>query len=239
MLEPQAKPKKIEAAFFDVDNTICRGSSTFLFGVTAFKHGFFTRKDLYRFGWQQFKFIRMGESPKSIGQVLDNALALIGGHKVADFIAMSDEVYREQISKRLWPETVRIAQEHIRAGREVWLVTAAPIEIAQKIAQELGLTGGLGTIVARENGVFTGKLDGKPLHGKAKRKAVRALSKERNISLRKSFAYSDSANDLPMLTMVGHAVAVNPDKVLARHAKAAGWQIFDFKKRELKVHRKK
>ncbi|MFM6980550.1 MAG: HAD family hydrolase [Micrococcales bacterium] len=238
MPKDTSKPKKIEAAFFDVDNTIVRGSSTFMFGLTAFKHGFFTRKDLYRFGWQQFKFIRMGESPKSMSQVLDNALPLIGGHKVEDFKAMSDEVYREQISKRLWPETVRIAQQHVKEGREVWLVTAAPLEIAEKIAQELGLTGGLGTMVARENGIFTGKLVGKPLHGKAKRKAIKALAEERHISLKRSFAYSDSANDLPMLTMVGKAVAVNPDKLLEQHAKAAGWQILDFKKRELKVHKK-
>lgn len=238
MPKPSAKPKKIEAAFFDVDNTIVRGSSTFMFGLTAFKHGFFTRKDLYRFGWQQFKFIRRGESPKSMAQVLDNALPLIGGHKVAEFKAMSDEVYREQISKRLWPETVRIAQQHIKDGREVWLVTAAPVEIAEKIAQELGLTGGLGTKVESANGVFTGKLVGKPLHGKAKGKAVKALAEERNISLKKSYAYSDSANDLPLLTMVGHAVAVNPDKLLQQHAKAAGWKILDYKKRELKVNRK-
>lgn len=151
---------------------------------------------------------------------------------------MSDEVYREQISKRLWPETVRIAQDHIKAGREVWLVTAAPQEIADKIALELGLTGGLGTAVESEGGVFTGKLEGKPLHGKAKRKAVKALAELRHISLKRSYAYSDSANDLPMLTMVGHAVAVNPDKLLLQHAKAAGWPILDFKKRDLKQNRK-
>lgn len=238
MPKDTAKPKKIEAAFFDVDNTIVRGSSTYMFGITAFSHGFFTRKDLYRFGWQQFKFIWRGESPKSMGQVLDNALPLIGGHPVSDFKAMSDEVYREQISKRLWPETVRIAQQHVKDGREVWLVTAAPLEIAEKIAHELGLTGGLGTVVESKDGIFTGKLVGKPLHGKAKRKAVKALALERHISLKRSFAYSDSANDLPMLTMVGHPVAVNPDKILSQHAKAAGWKILDFKKRELKQNRK-
>ena len=238
MPKPNAKPKKIEAAFFDVDNTIVRGSSTYMFGLTAFKHGFFTRKDLYKFGWQQFRFIWRGESPKSMGQVLDNALPLIGGHRVEDFQAMSDEVYREQIAKRLWPETVRIAQDHVKAGREVWLVTAAPTQIAEKIAHELGLTGGLGTIVESIDGEFTGKLFGKPLHGKAKRKAVKALAEQRHISLKRSFAYSDSVNDLPMLTAVGHAIAVNPDKVLTRYAKAAGWQILDFKKRELKQNRK-
>lgn len=207
-----------------------------MFGLTAFKHGFFTRKDLVRFGWQQFKFIWRGESANSVSSIKDKALALIEGHKVSEFEAMGDEVYTEQISKRLWPESVRIAQEHIKAGREVWLVTATPQEIADKIAHKLGLTGGLGTIVGRENGIFTGELVGQPLHGKAKRKAVKALAKERGISLKRSYAYSDSRNDLPMLTLVGNAVVVNPDNLLKEHAKAAGWPILDFKKRDLKTN---
>jgi HAD superfamily hydrolase (TIGR01490 family) len=134
---------------------------------------------------------------------------------------------------------VRIAQRHVREGREVWLVSAAPIEIARVIAHRLGLTGGLGTIIGQKDGIFTGELQGEALHGKAKRKAVRSLAKERNISLKRSYAYSDSHNDLPMLTAVGHAVAVNPDKTLTVHAKAAGWKILDFKRRELKANRVK
>ncbi|MFM6963738.1 MAG: HAD family hydrolase [Micrococcales bacterium] len=110
-------------------------------------------------------------------------------------------------------------------------------EIADVIAQRLGLTGGLGTIVERKDGILTGKLVGKPLHGKAKYKAMKKLAAERNISLRRSYAYSDSQNDLPMLTHVGHPVAVNPDKLLKAHAKAAGWKILDFKKRELRANR--
>ncbi|MEN9753443.1 MAG: hypothetical protein RL670_1134, partial [Actinomycetota bacterium] len=142
------------------------------------------------------------------------------------------------IKPKLWPETVRLAQKHVREGREVWLVTASPIEVAQAIAHRLGLTGGLGTLIARENGVLTGELDGVALHGKAKRKAVKQLAKERNISLKRSYAYSDSHNDLPMLTAVGHPVAVNPDKILAIYAKAADWKILDFKRRELKANKK-
>ncbi|MEI8232030.1 MAG: haloacid dehalogenase-like hydrolase, partial [Actinomycetes bacterium] len=86
--------------------------------------------------------------------------------------------------------------------------------------------------------ILTGALIGKPLHGKEKAKAIKKLAKDRGFSLRKSFAYSDSHNDLPMLTTVGHAVAVNPDKLLKIYAKAAGWKIYDFKRRELRAARK-
>ncbi|MEI6590752.1 MAG: HAD-IB family hydrolase, partial [Actinomycetes bacterium] len=231
------KPPKIEAAFFDVDNTLLRGSSIFLFGKAAFKRKFFSRQDFWNFAWHQMRFIARGETANSLQQIRDRALALVAGHKVESLASLTDEVYDFYISPKLWPETVRLAQKHVREGREVWLVTAAPAEIAKVIAHRLGLTGGLGTLIARENGVLTGELEGVALHGKAKRKAVKRLAKERNISLRNSYAYSDSHNDLPMLTAVGHAVAVNPDKILTVHARAAGWKILDFKRRELKANK--
>lgn len=228
------KPKKIEAAFFDVDNTLIRGSSSFLFGKAAYDKGFFSRKELWRFAWHQFRFIWRGESAKTLTQIKDRALDLIAGHRVEEFTALTELAYEDYITPKLWPETVRLAKAHIAAGREVWLVTATPTEIAEIMAHKLGLTGGLGTTVGRKNGIITGKLTGKALHGKAKAKAVRQLAKDRNISLRRSYAYSDSHNDLPMLSKVGHPIAVNPDKILTAHAKAAGWKILDFKKRDLK-----
>lgn len=229
--------KKIEAAFFDVDNTILRGSSSFLFGKCAYQRKFFTRKDLWSFAWHQMRFIAIGENNNTLEKIKDRALALVAGHKASDLMALTDDVYDNHIKPKLWPETVRLAKMHIAEGREVWLVTATPQEIADVIARRLGLTGALGTVLETKDGLLTGNLIGKALHGKAKRKAVRALAKDRNISLRKSYAYSDSHNDLPMLTLVKHAVAVNPDKILAVHAKAAGWRILDFKKRELRANK--
>ena len=229
--------EKIEAAFFDVDNTILRGSSTFLFGKAAFQRKFFSRKDFWNFAWHQARFIARGETAKTMNEIKDRALGLIAGHHVEELASLTELVYDDYISPKLWPETVRLAQQHIKDGREVWLITAAPVEIAEVIAHKLGLTGGLGTIVERKDGILTGKLVGKPLHGKAKYKAMKFLAKERNISLKRSYGYSDSYNDLPLLTHVGHPVAVNPDKVLKTHAEAAGWKILDFKKRELRANR--
>jgi HAD superfamily hydrolase (TIGR01490 family) len=232
-------PRKIEAAFFDVDNTILRGSSSFLFGKAAFKKGFFKRRDFWRMAWEQARFISRGEKLNSLDVIRDKALSLVAGHRAVDLTDLTDLVYKEYISPKLWPETVRIAQEHIKAGREVWLVTATPKEIAEVIAHRLGLTGGLGTLVeVGADGVLTGKLVGQTLHGKAKRKAVKALAVERNISLKRSYAYSDSVNDLPMLNAVGNPNCVNPDVALRFYAKEASWPILDFKKRELRANKK-
>lgn len=231
-------PRKIEAAFFDVDNTLLRGSSSFLFGKAAFRKGFFTRKDFWRMAWQQAQFIRKGEK-NNLNVIRDRALSIISGHRATDLTDLTDEVYENYISPKLWPETVRLAKDHIAAGREVWLVTATPKEIADVIAHRLGLTGGLGTIVeVGADGIITGKLVGQTLHGKAKRKAITALAKERNISLRRSFAYSDSVNDLPMLNAVGNPTAINPDVALRYYANEAGWPILEFKKRELRANKK-
>ena len=239
MPETPKKPRKIEAAFFDVDNTILRGSSSFLFGKAAFKKGFFKRRDFWKMAWEQARFISRGEKLNSLDVIRDKALSLIQGHRAVDLTDLTDIVYNEYISPKLWPETVRIAQDHIKAGREVWLVTATPKEIADVIAHRLGLTGGLGTIVeVGADGILTGKLIGKTLHGKAKRKAVRTLAKERNISLKRSYAYSDSVNDLPMLTAVGNPNCINPDVALRYYANEAGWPILDFKKRELRANKK-
>lgn len=232
----KSRPSKIEAAFFDVDNTILRGSSTFLWGQAAFRYGYFSRKDLWRFAYQQFKFIWRGEGATNLSKLLDKALSLIEGHSATSLTAMADEVYNKYFKPKLWPETVRLAKAHVAAGREVWLVTAAPQEIADVLAHRLGLTGGLGTLIERDGDMLTGKLVGKTLHGKAKRRAIKTLAKDRHISLKRSYAYSDSSNDLPMLTAVGHAVVVNPDKRLEAHAKAAGWPMLDFKRRELKAN---
>jgi HAD superfamily hydrolase (TIGR01490 family) len=228
---------KLAAAFFDVDNTILRGSSSFLFGKSAFERKFFSRKDFWRFAWHQFVFIWKGENNTKLSALKDRALALVEGQLVSDLQILVDEVYDKHIKLKLWPETVRLAKDHIKQGREVWLVTAAPQELGDVIAHELGLTGAIGTKVERKNGILTGRLVGKPIHGPQKRKAIVELAKDRNLSLKRSYAYSDSQNDLPMLTAVGHPVAVNPDKILTRYAKAADWPIYDFKKRELKANR--
>jgi HAD superfamily hydrolase (TIGR01490 family) len=233
---PKSEPKqhKIEAAFFDVDNTLVRGSTSILFGKVAFAGGALKRRDLWRFAYEQVMFVRRGEKNSTMASFKDRALSITKGHSITELRDLMPKVYREEIKPRLWPGTVRAVKEHLALGHEVWLITAAPQELGQLIADDLGATGALGTIVGHKDGVLTGELVGDPLHGQAKRKAARKLAKERNISLKRSFAYSDSVNDLPLLTLVGNPIVVNPDKVLKRYADAAGWDILRFKRKDLR-----
>ena len=230
----QSKKPKKSAAFFDVDNTLVCGSTSILFGKVAFAGGSVKRRDVWRFLWEHVMFIRRGEKNSKMAGIKDRALSLTKGHSVEELRGLIDEVYESEIKPRLWPRTVERVNHHLSQGHEVWLVTAAPVELAEKIAQDLGATGALGTIVGHDGEVLTGELVGDPLHGKAKRRAVKKLAEERGIGLGKSWAYSDSVNDLPMLSAVGNAVAVNPDAQLRRYAVAAGWEILKQYRRELR-----
>ncbi|MBN9619433.1 MAG: HAD family phosphatase, partial [Actinobacteria bacterium] len=102
-------------------------------------------------------------------------------------------------------------------------------ELATIIARRLDLTGALGTVAESAGGVYTGRLVGDVLHGEAKAAAVRELAAREGLDLERCSAYSDSINDLPMLSLVGRAVAVNPDSALRAEAKRRGWEIRDFR----------
>lgn len=133
------------------------------------------------------------------------------------------------MADRVWAGSHALARSHLDAGHRVWLVTAAPIELGRVIAQRLGLTGAIGTVAEVRDGTYTGRLVGDLMHGPAKAEAVRRLSDVERLDLRRCTAYSDSANDLPMLTAVGAAVAVNPDAELLREARLRGWPVHDFR----------
>lgn len=232
---PETASNKKVAAFFDVDNTLVRGSVSILFGKVAFAGGNIKRRDIWRFMWEHLRFIRRGEKNSKMANIKDRALSLTKGHSVAELRGLIDQVYASEIKPRLWPRSVEMLKYHMAQGHEVWLVSAAPVELVEAIAKDLGANGALGTLVGHDGDVLTGELVGDPLHGKTKLKAVEKLASERGIDLSESYGYSDSTNDLPLLTAVGHPVAVNPDPQLRRYAAAAGWEILSQHRSELKT----
>jgi HAD superfamily hydrolase (TIGR01490 family) len=218
------------AAFFDVDNTMMVGASIFHFARGLAARKFFTTADLAGFAWQQLKF-RVGgrETAYSTTTGRDTALSFVAGRGVSEITELGEEIYDELMADRIWAGTRALAQMHLDAGQRVWLVTATPVELALIIARRLGLTGALGTVAESVEGIYTGRLVGEILHGPAKAHAVRALAVTEGLDLRRCTAYSDSVNDVPMLSAVGTAVAVNPDSELRDVAKERGWQIRDFR----------
>ncbi|HTZ43699.1 MAG TPA: HAD-IB family hydrolase [Jatrophihabitans sp.] len=217
------------AAFFDVDNTMVVGASIYHFAKGLAARKFFSTADLRRFLWQQVKFRAGGEGPENISKARESALAFVAGKSVAEIVAMSEEIYDEVIAARIYSGTRALAQQHLDAGERVWLVTATPEELARIIARRLNLTGALGTRAEEQDGLFSGRLIGDLLHGEAKAAAVRELAVREGLDLAQCTAYSDSINDLPMLSLVGRPVAINPDSALRNEARRHGWEIRDFR----------
>ena len=206
------------------------GASIFHFAKGMAARKFFTWRDVLGFSWKQTRLRVVGERHHDMHSTRESALAFVAGKRVEDIVALGEEIYDDDdLDDQIWPGTEALARAHLDAGERVWLVTATPVELATIIAERLGLTGALGTVAEIEDGVFTGHLCGEVLHGEAKAAAITTLAAREGLDLSRCSAYSDSINDVPMLSLVGHAVAVNPDSALRAEARRRGWEIRDFR----------
>ena len=227
--QPVPEPDPAAGAFFDLDNTIMRGASIYYFARGLAARKLFGARDLAKFAWGQVSFRMSGEKLGHLDAAREAALAFVAGHEVNEIVTLGEEIYDELMADRIWEGTRRLAQRHLEAGQRVWLVTATPVELADIVAARLGFTGALGTVAEVVDGRYTGRLVGELLHGPAKAAAIEALAKREGLDLSRCSAYSDSANDVPMLTIVGHPNAVNPDTALRNHARREGWPVHDFR----------
>jgi HAD superfamily hydrolase (TIGR01490 family) len=212
-------------AFFDVDNTLLRGASVYYVGRAAFRRGLISWRDVSVFAWHQFRFLAVGENHRHLRSARTRALGLVRGHRLDTIVELTRDVYLEDIVPNLLAEMVERAKSHVTQGHEVWLVTATPTLLADVIVEGIGVTGALGTGVEISDGRFTGEILGDLMHGPEKARVAVAFAADRGADLADCVAYSDSANDIPLLEAVGTAVAVNPDKRLAAHAVRRGWQV--------------
>jgi len=197
-----------------------------------YRRGFYTWRDIAGFALGQVTFRVTGaEGKRGMEAARESALAFIEGKSQADMLQLGQDIVVEVIGPRIYPGMRRVIDVHHVNGDRTYLVTAAPRELAERIAAYLGMDGALGTQGELVDGVYTGRLIGPVLHGPAKLDAVVGLAAEEGIDLRDSSAYSDSVNDRPMLEGVGHPVAVNPDRQLRDLAAQRGWPVQDFRKR--------
>jgi HAD superfamily hydrolase (TIGR01490 family) len=178
-----------------------------------------------------------GSSDRSTDGVRDRILGSVRGLRQDDLVALNAEVLPKLLAK-IRPEARRLLDLHRHAGRNTYIVSAAPVEIVESLAHSLGMTAGIGTRGRVVDGVYTGELDGPFCYGPGKVVAMADIARWDALDLGQCYAYSDSASDLPMLQAVGHPVAVNPDGRLARHARELGWPIVHFRQRTKSVIRR-
>lgn len=216
------------AAFFDVDNTVVRGSTMYCMARGMISRGIFPPKQIANLVYRQARFVLTNaEKATDLTTIVTEAQRLVAGRQVSQVREFGELIFADVVVPRIWPEVTELIAEHRDAGREVWLLTSTGQEIADMLAMHVGATGALGTRSETADGVYTGRLAGPVMHGPAKTQAARELAAERGIDLTASYAYSDSANDIPLLALVGHPTAVNPDGKLRTHAAEQGWGVLD------------
>ncbi|NIA24449.1 MAG: HAD-IB family hydrolase [Gammaproteobacteria bacterium] len=222
------------AAFFDLDRTLISGSSVFAFGMAAWRHGMVTTNQLLGDAVNAVLFRLGGYSDEKADAVRDRILEAIKGKPVTDVEELGDEVIA-QLLDGVRRESQALIDLHHEAGRDTYIVSASPIEIVREFAEAVGMTGGIGTVSEIADGVYTGRLSEPFCYGKGKATAISKLASERGYDLRLCYAYSDSVSDLPMLELVGHPVAVNPDRALESIAYHRGWPIIEFSRTAKRV----
>lgn len=222
------------AAFFDLDRTLISGSSVFAFGMAAWRHGMVTTKELASDGLNAILFRLGGSTDEKANAVRDRILEAIRGRHVSELEELGDEVIA-QLLDAVRRESQALIDLHHEAGRETFIVSASPVEIVREFAKAVGLSGGIGTVSEITSGVYTGELSEPFCYGKGKAVAIEKLASQRGYDLRLCYAYSDSISDLPMLELVGHPVAVNPDRALESIASQRGWPIIEFSKTAKRV----
>lgn len=139
-----------------------------------------------------------------------------------------EEVLEEVITPLIYAEALDLIRDHRSAGRLICIVSSSPEEIVAPMAVLVQADRHIATLPRIEDGHYTGELEFYA-YGQAKADAIRELAETEGIDLTGSFAYSDSATDLPMLETVGNPVAVNADKPLRRVAVERGWRLEQFR----------
>jgi HAD superfamily hydrolase (TIGR01490 family) len=220
------------AAFFDLDKTLIPGSSLFLLARGLYERDLFRVRDILRFGWGQMMFRLGTERAGDMEMSRSSTLEFVTGRSQQELQSWGREIAEERLLPRVYEDIMRVIEDHRARGDLTFLVTAAPIELADLLAECLGMTGSVATVSEVDrDGYYTGRLAGPVMHGPEKAKGVAAKAAEHGVDLAECAAYSDSINDLPLLQSVGYPHAVNPEPELRRIALRRGWPIHELRTR--------
>ena len=218
------------AAFFDLDRTVLRRSSALALAGSFRERGVIGRRQLAKAAFWQLLFVARGASADAVRRMAEDGLMLLRGFTPEEMRALVAEAMEPVLKPLVYREPLDLVHRHRARGEPVYIVSAALQEIVDGLADELGFDGALGTICEVEDGVYTGRPI-RALHAEAKAEAVRELAAREDIDLDVSTAYSDSHTDLPFLEVVGHPVAVNPDRQLRKIARQRAWPVLEFTER--------
>ena len=215
------------AAFFDLDKTILATSSALAFARPFYRGGLIGRSDVIRSAYAQFIFLASGADHDQMETMRRYMSDLVTGWDVAKVREIVAETIDVIIDPAVYDEAVALIEEHRATGRDIVIISSSGTEVVEPIGERLGADVAIGTQLVVEDGRYTGEILFYA-YGEGKAQAMRDLAEERGYDLSRSYAYTDSVTDLPMLDSVGHPTAVNPDAELRRIATERGWAVVDF-----------
>ena len=214
----------MEAAFFDLDKTVIAKASVVAFGTPLYRHGLISRRTVLRGLWGQLVYLHLGADEAKIARMRESVLALTKGWDQARVQSIVEEALEAVVEPIIYGEALELMAMHRAEGRRIVIVSASPMEIVGPLARYLEVDEAIASeAMVDEEGRYTGKM-AFDAFGPAKVGAMEELAAREGIDLAASYAYSDSATDIPMLAAVGHPVAVNADRELARAAADHGWE---------------
>jgi putative phosphoserine phosphatase/1-acylglycerol-3-phosphate O-acyltransferase len=210
------------AAIFDLDRTLLRGASGPLINEALSELGLRNTK-IPGEGLLYKSYELFGENP--VGMALARAAAVAVRGWSVDRLRAAGRKAADLLINDIASYVPALLAEHREAGHLLVLATTTPEDLVRPLAERLGMDDVIATRYAWTDGVYTGKLDGGFVWGFGKLSALRKWAERNDVNLADSFAYSDSINDLPMLSAVGHPAAVNPDLPLHALATLRRWPI--------------
>jgi HAD superfamily hydrolase (TIGR01490 family) len=227
---PLSAARSQVAAFFDVDRTVVRGSSMLALAGPMRRAGLLTRRTALNAAVRGIQFSARGFSEAEVREAVTAMGDAVRGLEVAAVRRVAEEAIPKVVVPRVYAEAIRLMEWHRSRGHLVFLVSASTQELISSLGELLGADG----VVASGAEIVAGRYTGQVLlcHGRAKAEAVRRLAEAHGVDLAHSYAYGDGIGDLPMLSLVGHPAAVNPDRRLRVAAQRRGW-------RELHFHRRR
>ena len=216
------------AAYFDLDKTILATSSTWALGTPMRRSGLISSRALAYGLIAQIPYLLVGAGTQRSSTLMEHLALMSAGISRRDLVEVVEGALTTAIEPAVYAEALDLIEGHRRAGHDVVVVSASISEMVSPIARLVGADRAVAThMEVGEDGLFTGRISRSMLHSE-KVVALREDAAAHGIDPARCWAYSDSISDEPMLSAVGHPVAVNPDRDLRRLAQERDWPVRDF-----------
>lgn len=214
-------------AIFDLDNTLLSGDSDYLWGQFLIEQGLVKREIYQRENDRFYQEYRAGTL--DIHEFLRFSLRPLADHDLDRLLTLRHQFVRDKIQPIITPASRALLRMHRDASHYLLIITATNHFITEPIAAELGVDDLIATDPEFKQGRFTGAVAGVPSFRDGKVIRLRQWLTRQQKNLAHSWFYSDSHNDLPLLELVTHPVAVDADDTLTQHAQMKGWPLLSLR----------